>query len=182
MISDQEIEYYKSIIDDLHVVFDVGCQHDNVFDELKPGINLHLFDPVKSLHLEQKISGKENVRFNNFALGNYSGESIFHAGYGSILRRDELGPDDDHSESTVDIDTLENYCAGQAIVTIDLLKIDTEGFDFEVIKGCRTLLPVIKRIQFEHWNNQMVVEIMQYLSGRRFTMIKSKPINFIAEL
>lgn len=182
MISEEEIEYYKSVIDDLHTVFDVGCQHDNLFDELKPGMDIHLFDPVKSNQLEDKIEGKANIHYNNLALGNYIGQSVFHKGYGSILLREDLGPDDDHTESTIQIDTLQNYCGGREIIKIDLLKIDTEGFDFEVIKGCGFLLPVINRIQFEHWNDQMVIDIKEYLSGRRFTTIKSKPINYIAEL
>ena len=48
----------------------------------------------------------------------------------------------DVRSETVTIDTLDNYCAGNAIAGIYLLKIDTEGYEIEVLEGARQNLGV----------------------------------------
>lgn len=52
---------------------------------------------------------------------------------------------------TISITTLDQLCAEHEIETIDLLKIDTEGFELEVLMGAKKLLEEnkIKVIQFE---------------------------------
>jgi hypothetical protein len=44
------------------------------------------------------------------------------------------------AETPVDIITLDDYCASHGVESVDLLKIDTQGFDFEVLKGADRLL------------------------------------------
>ena len=181
MISEAEISFYKTIIDDLHIVFDVGCQHDNIFDELKPGIEVHLFDPIKSNQLIDKIEGKQNVTYNNCALGFTIGTLPIHAHYGSFLLREEI-EDTDHAETSVPVDTLYNYCWHKNIQRIDFLKIDTEGFDLQVIKGCGDMLNRIRYIQFEHWTDELVEEIIQLLQPYKIIELDGKPKNYIAIL
>jgi FkbM family methyltransferase len=59
------------------------------------------------------------------------------------------------AEKIVDINfemiTVEDFCAKKGIKEIDLLKIDTEGNELEVLKGCGKMLSEgrIKIIQFE---------------------------------
>jgi len=185
MVSKAEIDFYKQHIQDWNVVFDVGCQHDNIFDELKPGIEVHMFDPIGSAELPDKIKGKSNIYYNEFALGNFTGTVGFHPGYGSIHHRKELGSNYDHTETMVPIDTLFNYCDQKNIKSIDLLKIDTEGYDFEVIKGAKEwVLSGIKYIQFEDWSDEMFLQIIYYLGTmvKDTVLLKSKPINYIIKL
>lgn len=182
MVSQQEIEFYKSIITDLDIVFDVGCQHDNIFDELKPGMEVHLFDPVKSNQLLDKIAGRTNIHYNNFALGNVRTTLPFHPAYSSILKREDEIKFTDHHEIIIDVDTGYNYCKREKIKHIDLLKIDTEGFDYKVILGCGSMLRNIKYIQFEHWDNEQTAAITQYLQLTELITLHSKPINFVARL
>jgi FkbM family methyltransferase len=40
----------------------------------------------------------------------------------------------------VSVRTIDDFCAEQAIAEIDLLKIDTEGYDLQVLEGARSLL------------------------------------------
>lgn len=183
MVSIEEIHFYQSIIHQLNVVFDVGCQHDNIFSDLKPGIEAHLFDPVESYRLMDSINCNRKITYNNFALGDFLGACTFHPAYGSILYREDLnGEDEDHSEIVIPIDTLANYCQEKNITKIDYLKIDTEGFDFKVIKGCGEMLHHIKFIQFEDWTKEMVKSIIDYLPHHNLTTINSKPKNFVAHL
>jgi len=181
MISEEEISFYQSIIHKLNVVFDVGCRDDNVFDELKPGIEVHLFDPVQRNSLIEKISGKPKIHFNNIGLGDQKTSSVFHPAYGSILLRDDPKCTD-HHEITINIDTVENYCRDKNITRIDLLKIDTEGYDLNVIKGCGDMIRNIKYIQFEDWDDEMVIATIKYLQPKELITLNSKPKNFVAIL
>src|SRR5262249_15432267 len=47
--------------------------------------------------------------------------------------------------------TLDKFCSERGVKQIDVLKIDTEGFDFEVLKGASSMLArkAIKFIYFE---------------------------------
>ena len=49
---------------------------------------------------------------------------------------------------------MDKYVKENKIKKIDFLKIDTDGFDFEVIKGCGKFLDKIKYIQFENWTRK----------------------------
>ncbi len=182
MISEEEIEFYKSVIDELNIVFDVGCQHDNIFDELKAGIEIHLFDPMSSDKLLSKINGKQNIRYNKYGLSSKREKVKFHPSYGSILLRQEERKFNDHTEIEIFVDTINNYCTENNIEKIDLLKIDTEGYDFEVIKGASQLLHNIKYIQFEHWNNGLTNDIIEFLRPHKIIPLDGKPKNFIAVL
>jgi len=54
-------------------------------------------------------------------------------------------------EYKVDVTTLDTFIEQSKIEYIDLLKIDTEGFEFNVLKGCEKTITQnkIKQIQFE---------------------------------
>lgn len=182
MISEEEIIFYKSILDELNVVFDVGCRDDNVFEELKPGIEVHLFDPVERPGLLKKIAGKRNIHYNNIGLGDKKESTVFHPAYGSILLRNDDPKCTDHREITINIDTVKNYCEEKGIKRIDLLKIDTEGYDFNVIKGCGNMLDKIQYIQFEHWTDKLTEEIIEYLPNRILIELGGKPKNWVAKL
>lgn len=56
----------------------------------------------------------------------------------------------------VDVDRLENLIEEKQIKNIDILKIDTEGFEFEVIKGLGKKIQIIKYIYFEHHFDDMI--------------------------
>jgi len=183
MISEEEIEFYKTIIHELNIVFDVGCGDDNIFDELKPGIEAHLFDPLTNKHLLPKIEGKKNIKYNNFGLGSKRAMMKFHPAYYSILLRNDVKRFTDHSEIEIFVDTVDNYCEGKKINKIDLLKIDTEGFDLEVIMGSVNMLDKIKYIQFEDWTNELTLETLQLLTPYKDKIVfNSNPKNYFITL
>lgn len=182
MISKEEIELYKKLIPDCHIIFDVGCRNDMIFLEINPYAEVHLFDPMPDSKL------KEDVRFNNFALGSKEETVDFHYKYGSILHRTEE-PKFKGLHDTVEIQVkrLDNYCKLNKVRKIDYLKIDTEGYDFEVILGCGDFIKQIKYIQFEvfdyYANVKTLEDITQYLTRMGFSVrnIGGKPMNMLAK-
>ena len=56
------------------------------------------------------------------------------------LRHDIMNNSDDAKEELIKIETLEYFCSKNKIQKIDLLKIDTEGFEINVLKGAENML------------------------------------------
>jgi len=46
-----------------------------------------------------------------------------------------------NTEVQIPVDTLNNVCASEGMGRIDILKIDTQGFELEVLKGASNILP-----------------------------------------
>jgi FkbM family methyltransferase len=176
MIHESEIELYKSLLPQLKVVFDVGCKNDNIFYELNPNIEVHLFDP----QYRPDVEGKLKVYYNNYALGSKKAIVDFHYHYESILLRDDepkfAGL---HQVRKIKENTLYNYCRAKGISKIDLLKIDAEGYDIEVIRGCGKMLPNIKYIQFEVWDST-IKDTLEIFEGYNIYEVGGKPLNLMA--
>ena len=69
-------------------------------------------------------------------------------------------------------------------VKIDLLKIDTEGYEFNVLKGALKYSQRIKPIYFEHHYDDMIIknykfgDIHNLLKDKGFKMIKKSKMIF----
>lgn len=186
MINQKEIAFYRKIIAELSVVFDVGCHNDNIFHELNPSLEIHLFEPdINCTLIDAKIKGKKNIRLNRFALGNNNSVLPFHYAYGSFLERDNNPKFKNvhHLVYDVQITTLEQYCSENQINHIDLLKIDTEGYDFEVIQGAGNIINNIDYIQFEvfpyYANGKTLNNIIEYFKTWNIYSLHGKPENYV---
>lgn len=60
------------------------------------------------------------------------------------------------SMTKINIDRLENILNEQKIDIINILKIDTEGYDFNVIKGLGKFITKVNYIYFEHHYHNML--------------------------
>ena len=58
----------------------------------------------------------------------------------------------------LELKTLKDEMELHNLYSVDLLKIDTEGFEFEVIKGLQDNIDLVKYIYFEHHFDQMIVK------------------------
>ena len=83
----------------------------------------------------------------------------------------------------IKIITLDKFIEEKKISSIDLLKIDTEGYEFKVIKGLDQNHNIIRFIYFEHHYDDMIIkdykfnDINKLLKLYGFKMIlKSKMI------
>ena len=83
---------------------------------------------------------------------------------------------------TVNSTTIDMACKGENIDYVDFLKIDTEGAELLVLKGCQAMLGnnAIKHIQFEYGGCFMnsgatLKEIYDLLTGHGFTIHRIIP-------
>ena len=58
----------------------------------------------------------------------------------------------------IELKTLENEIIEHKLKKIDLIKIDTEGYEYMVLKGLKEKISMIKFIYFEHHFDQMIVK------------------------
>ena len=72
-----------------------------------------------------------------------------------------LGPanrDFFHKKEEITITTLDKVMLDKNCATIDLIKIDTEGYEYEVLKGSVEVLKKTKLILFEHHYDNMIIK------------------------
>ena len=125
----------------IDTIFDVGANIGQTaieFSKIFPSTTIHSFEPVKSSYLELEKSAKKykNIIPNKVALG-YENTTL-----NIVLNEDsELNSLNDVVDSNayqtemIDVITGISYCTKNNITAIDLLKIDTEGFELNVLKG-----------------------------------------------
>ena len=134
----------------LTTVFDVGAnigQTRKYFRFHLPAANIYSFEPVAATfaQLRNSAAGDTNCVLENMALGDEAGEKTIRLFDGDMtvlnsLRDDVMNNAANAKEETIRIDTLDHYCQVNGISKIDLLKIDTEGFEINVLKGAEQML------------------------------------------
>ena len=78
----------------------------------------------------------------------------------------------------VKVISLKNFCETNKIRSIDFLKIDVEGYEYDVLRGAKTLLKNINFIMIEIQKNDMYQnyskeKIEKFLIKNNFRLIKS---------
>lgn len=138
------------------VIFDVGANRGQTtarYRTLFPMATIHAFEPVTEFFREcrRRSLGDGRVILNNVAMSVADGEINFHETVGgqssSALQQSDLVPyywaAGDFTESRsylVKARSIDSYCQESEITQIDLLKLDTEGFELNVLKGASGLL------------------------------------------
>jgi len=135
----------------IELVFDVGAHTGSTSDyflKAYPKAKVFAFEPhgPSFRKLETSI---QNGNFNAFeiALSDTVGEQSFFE-YGIESTINSLVPNavyatrfnKDAQRKSVRVDTVDHFCKDQNVQHISVLKIDTEGNDFNVLKGAEVLL------------------------------------------
>ena len=165
------LNFLKS--NDSPIIFDVGAnegQSINRFKKIYRNSTIHSFEPSKKIYakLSKNYENEQNVYLNNFGLGNeigfkefnlarQSGASSFHKLNSNSKwlkkRSKQFNTSEDNFTEieTVKITTLDEYCSKNKIQKIDILKIDTQGYEDEVLKGALNTIKEgkISAIEFE---------------------------------
>lgn len=170
-----ELAFYRKLLkkiqSDNDLIFDIGANVGNksvIFSKLTNKVIA--FEPSKKLYrnLKNRFKGS-NVKLYNCALGNSVKELDFYIvenneAYNSLSKK--------HIETTVtnrgiankenvklnkvQVETIENFI--KKFGTPKYIKIDVEGYEYEVIKGLKSLVPLLS---FEANLPEFCVEAIQ---------------------
>ena len=140
----------------LRTVFDVGAntgQTSVEFLHCFPHATIHSFEPFRDAFdkLTQAAAGQVRIKPVQSALGEAVGERVLYmnaeSATNSLLPN---APEADHFQpkgfatakgtTTIAISTVDAYCAQQSIDCIDLLKMDTQGYELKVLQGAERML------------------------------------------
>jgi FkbM family methyltransferase len=148
--TDMYIDIHKRIkYGSLQTIFDVGANIGQTWEWLRrtePQSNIYCFEPVANTfkELKEKTKGDPKCITENIAFGDYKGVKVIklyehHSALNSL--RDELMNDAfDARKEIIHVDTIDDYCLKHNIEEIDFLKIDTEGYELQVLEGAKEML------------------------------------------
>jgi FkbM family methyltransferase len=131
------------------IIFDIGAnvgQTVQIYKGLLPESEIHSFEPSPSTfeQLVHKVGYHQKLHLNNVAVGSSSGTNkLFendHSDMSSFLELGTAGWGEIIKETEVKTVTLDQYCDENNVPYISLLKSDTQGYEFEVLKGCNELI------------------------------------------
>jgi FkbM family methyltransferase len=160
----------------IRVIFDVGA-HDGSsslkFHDAFPSATIHAFEPVR--HVFERLTGNVGhiplVHCHALAMGATPGEATVyltdHETMSSLIK-----PEYVRGEEKVRVGTVDEFATNQSIETIDLLKVDAEGYDLEVLRGASRLFGrgavhfVLAEVGFTRGDRRHVLfdEVRDYLA------------------
>ena len=89
--------------------------------------------------------------------------------------------EDAYCEFDIRVQKLEDYIVHKNLTRIDFLKIDTEGYEYEILLGLGNKISLVKILMFEHHYDNMIIknytftDINNFLKMNNFNQIyKSK--------
>ena len=185
-------QFYKKIFQKKALsVIDVGANRGQTIDfflQLNPLSVVHSFEPNPELHkaLQKKYKSNNNINLIQMGVSNKVETKIF---YENILDEsssfEELNLDSEYLKTKssilgvkpdniiklsypVEVTTLDHFFIDQQIQEVDVLKIDTEGHEYEGLEGLfESTRPIeVSVIQFEMHFDDM------YLKNRSYKEIK----------
>lgn len=108
--------------------------------------------PAVFIKLNQNLKNHEELIFRQVAVGENEGKATLHENPKSTNLSSVVYSKGSTESTEIDMVSLETDLARLDMKEVDFLKIDTEGYDFQVIKGSTDLLKkqAIGLIQFEY--------------------------------
>lgn len=163
--------YLKNLNLKCKTIIDIGShtgESISFFTKLYPNSKIFGFEPQKNcfIQLKKKFSSKK-IKIENYALGKKKNKKKLYKNYLSTTSTlSKLNTNSKHfkiksfilgntnagyyTNETVKVITLSNYYKKNKLHKIDIVKIDTEGYEIEVLLGLKSISRNIKVIIIEH--------------------------------
>jgi FkbM family methyltransferase len=168
-------------------IFEIGANLGQDAENLRALFQLgqqdvFVFEPHPDLY--NRMIQRYNFNAFNLAIGdktavidfNFVKRTTLNSGVSSALKHKTLNDDLFFTQKTQLI-TLKDFVESNNIKSIDLLKIDVEGYTFEVLSGSGDFINNIKVIQLESELNEVWVgqvtfhAVADFLSLKQFQMV-----------
>ena len=169
----------KLSIFQINLFFDVGAHKGESIEFFSKNLNIdkiYSFEasPDNFVFLKNKYKNKKNLVLENIALSSTISKKIFNQcnesssstfssiNYNSKYFKKKLRllnsskKKEFFNEIQITTYTLANYLSDNKILNIDLIKIDTEGHEYDVLMGLDQNIKNVKTIIFEHHYDNMI--------------------------
>jgi FkbM family methyltransferase len=143
-----EINLWNFLKNKVNIIFDIGSRDDDYyFKDCKKEQQFHIFEPHPIFYgaVLSKASEFTNVFVNNVGIGKEETILPYYERAESFVNRFNEIP-----SKNLSIIPLSKYINDKSIENIDFLKIDTEGFELDVLQSLSSKLSCVKHIQFEY--------------------------------
>ena len=154
------IHYIKNNVSEKPIIFDVGANigtYSKLLSSEFPKATIYAFEPlIGTFEQLMKTNTSNNIKTFNLGLSDaISEKTIYHNDnslLSSLYERDIRHTSSTlNKSSTINLTTLDIFCKQNNIQSIDFLKIDVEGHEYNVFKGASEMISngAIQFIQFE---------------------------------
>ena len=192
--------YLKNKINKIDIIFDVGSHMGTYTDmvvKAYPNCKSFLFEPQSKIFkkIEQKYLNNKNIDVFNLAISDTEKKQNLnlnsHDLTASLLDFDpksnylkfkaKLYQTDinnmNYGTELVQTISLDKFIIDNNLEKIDLLKIDTEGNEFNVLKGLKKKINIVNNILIEIHHRELFLDydpekIHQYLVSNGFKLVK----------
>tara|TARA_B100000902_G_C27315091_1_gene920761 strand:+ start:3482 stop:4201 length:720 start_codon:yes stop_codon:yes gene_type:complete len=202
------INFFQQKFSKQITVVDVGAHFGETIKILKKNLNIEKIYSFEASPINFKVLEKNfpnnplDIEIYNFALGTHTSESYINqtiesssSTINSINKKSKYldrklkvlkikNEDLVIKKIPIKIISLDEFIEEKKIKNIDILKIDTEGYEFNVLKGIKKNHYIIKMIYFEHHYDDMILknykfsEINKLLNDYGFSMVKKNKMLF----
>jgi FkbM family methyltransferase len=196
IVIDQEFEkdffaIADSILASGGTFFDVGANHGLLSFGLAgrhgAAIDFHLFEPnpklVSSIEKSFKLHSKMRLNLNQVAICDVDGTAFFE-----IDQAESVGSHlstRDHGLEVACV-TIDSYMEKSGLSSVDLLKLDIEGFELPALRGAKASLQErkIKAVYFEYfevWLRRVAppAELLTFLNSVGFETCFCRPCDYL---
>ncbi len=133
--------------DKITTIFDVGANIGQTAIPLSkefPKAIIHCFEPIPETFevLEKNVKGK-SIHCHKLAMGANEGTTEIMAvplAHVNSIVSGYVDNDPKAKKVLINISTVDHFCESHKISNISILKIDTEGYEIEVLQGCQRML------------------------------------------
>jgi len=162
-------------------LLDIGAHKGESIDFFSKNLNIKKMisfeaSPDNCDFLKTKYRNKKNLIIENKALSSKEGELIFNqCNESSSSTFSEINEnskylrkkmnflnmskgDNFFKKQVIKTTTLDKYLYDNHIFNVDLIKIDTEGHEFEILKGLKKKIQLVDMIMFEHHYDNMIIK------------------------
>jgi FkbM family methyltransferase len=129
------------------MILDVGANKGQTINTLNDEFKscfIHSFEPSPSTFkiLKDNTTKMKNVSVWNCGMGSETNNLFLnentYSDMSSFLELDAQGWGEINSKTSVKVTTIDDFCREQNIEKIDILKLDTQGFELEILKGAKS--------------------------------------------